>query len=125
MKKKVILITGTSRGIGKGIYEFLKSEGQIVYGSSREAFPHNPYHLKIDVTNPDQCEEAVKQIIAKEGRLDVLVNNAGYHMTGASEEVSIEELHQQMAINFFGAVPHDQSGNWPNVDSEKRKHYQH
>lgn len=104
MKKKVILITGTTRGIGKGIYDKLKAEGHIVYGSSREANPSDPYYVQIDVTDQEQCTAGVKTIIDKEGRLDVLVNNAGYHITGASEEISLDELHQQMNINFYGAI---------------------
>lgn len=102
--KKVIFITGTSRGLGKMTLERLKAQGHIVYGSSRHPKGVNPYHLKLDVTDSAQCQAAVDAIVNREGKLDVLINNAGGHMIGAAAELSNLELHQQMELNFYGAV---------------------
>ncbi len=104
LSSKVILITGTSRGIGKGIAEHLSEQGHIVYGSSRKSLPSQKNHLVLDVTDFSSCRRAVERIIAEQGRLDVLINNAGSHLTGASEETTLEEIDRQMQLNFYGAV---------------------
>jgi short-subunit dehydrogenase len=101
----VILITGTSRGIGKQIAQHLKSKGHIVYGSSRNKLDiSDDRHLELDVTNKNSCENAVNQIIQEQGRLDILINNAGFHMTGAAQENSLEEVQEQINLNFYGVV---------------------
>jgi len=105
MKKQIILITGTSRGIGKYILnELRKNPALIVYGSSRKKDPSDQLHIAIDVTNPESCSRAVEKILAEQGRLDVLLNNAGSHLTGASEETSLSEIDGQMKLNFYGAI---------------------
>ncbi|CAG5077523.1 SDR family oxidoreductase [Parvicella tangerina] len=105
MKKKIILITGTSRGIGKHILtELRKDPSFVVYGSSRKEDPLDKLHIKLDVTNPESCSRAIQKIIAEQGQIDVLFNNAGSHLTGASEETSLEEIDGQMKLNFYGAV---------------------
>jgi len=105
MKKKVILITGTSRGIGKHILTELRKDASIiVYGSSRTKDASDPLHITLDVTNPESCSRAVEKILAEQGKLDVLFNNAGSHLTGASEETSLEEIDGQMRLNFYGAI---------------------
>ena len=105
MDKKIILITGTSRGIGKHILsELRKDPSLVVYGSSRKKNPSDPLHIALDVTNPESCSRAVEKILAEQGRLDVLFNNAGSHLTGASEETTLEEIDSQMRLNFYGAI---------------------
>jgi NAD(P)-dependent dehydrogenase (short-subunit alcohol dehydrogenase family) len=105
MKKQIILITGTSRGIGKHILtELRKDQALIVYGSSRKKDPSDQFHISLDVTNPESCVRAVEKILAEQGRLDVLFNNAGSHLTGASEETSLSEIDGQMKLNFYGAI---------------------
>ena len=105
MEKKIILITGTSRGIGKYILtELRKDPSFIVYGSSRKKVPSDQLHIALDVTNPESCARAVEKILAEQGRLDVLFNNAGSHLTGASEETTLGEIEGQMRLNFFGAI---------------------
>lgn len=103
-EKKVVLITGTSRGIGKAIVESLSKKEYIVYGSSRKGDGTDPFHLTLDVTDFESCSRAVQKIIAEQGRVDVLINNAGSHLTGASEETSLQEIDGQMKLNFYGAV---------------------
>ncbi len=103
---KVILITGASSGIGKACAEFLAQKGHKVYGTSRkESGPTPGYEmLKLDVTNPDSVKQAVNALIAKEGRIDVLLNNAGLGLGGAIENFSEEEMHKEMEVVFFGMV---------------------
>lgn len=101
---KTVLITGTSRGIGKAIAEDLQRQGLIVYGSSRAGDDSDDKHLALEVTDPASCEAAVDEVVSREGRLDVLINNAGFHLTAASEESSLEEIRQQMDVNFWGVV---------------------
>lgn len=105
MEKKIILITGTSRGIGKYILtELRKDTSLILYGSSRKKEPSDQLHVALDVTDPESCARAVEKILAEQGRLDVLFNNAGSHLTGASEETTLEEIDSQMKLNFYGAI---------------------
>jgi NAD(P)-dependent dehydrogenase (short-subunit alcohol dehydrogenase family) len=103
-KQKVVFITGTSRGIGRHLFEHLEKLGYIVYGSSRNGQSDQKYHLQLDVTNFESCQKSVERIIADQGRLDVLINNAGSHLTGASEETTLQEIDAQMQLNFYGAI---------------------
>jgi short-subunit dehydrogenase len=103
--EKVILITGSSRGIGEQVAQHLEAKGHIVYGSSRNALINsNQRHLMLDVTDKTSCEQAIQKVISEQGKIDVLINNAGFHLTGAAQENSFEELYAQMDLNFFGAV---------------------
>ncbi|WP_111307560.1 SDR family oxidoreductase [Confluentibacter sediminis] len=104
---KVILITGGSSGIGKSIGEFLTENGFIVYGTSRnpQNYTESKFSiLRLDVKNTDSIQEAVKIIIEKEGRLDVLVNNAGAGITGAIEEIPEADIKANFDTNFFGPI---------------------
>lgn len=104
---KVVLITGGSSGIGKSIGEYLTLKGFTVFGTSR-----NPEHysdakfelVKLDVADFDSIQKAVKRIIEKTGRLDVLINNAGAGITGAVEEIPMEEIKRNFETNFFGPI---------------------
>jgi len=81
MQSKVVLITGGSSGIGKSIGVYLKSKGHLVYGTTRNLKNHSHFNafplLELDVRNTSTIIAAVNELIAKEGRIDVLVNNAG------------------------------------------------
>lgn len=101
---KVILITGASSGIGKACAEYLAQKGYKVYGTSRKpSAPTQGYEmLKLDVTDPASVREAVNTVISKEGRIDVLLNNAGSGLGGAIENFSEEEMHKEMGVVFFG-----------------------
>ena len=105
--KKVILITGGSSGIGKSVGEFLTEKGFIVYGTSRNASKIKNHSFKLvslDVNNNETIINAVKEVIAIEGRLDVLVNNAGMGITGPIEETPTDEMRAVFETNFFGAI---------------------
>ncbi len=104
---KVVLITGGSSGIGKSVGEFLSEKGFIVYGTSRkpENITNHPFKLvALDVTNTETISQAVDTIIRNEGRLDVLVNNAGMGITGSVEDTPTHEMRKVFNTNFFGAI---------------------
>lgn len=108
MKNQVILITGGTSGIGYRTAEYLAKEGHIVYGAGRRIEKMEPLKklgvkgISLDVTDKKSIDNAVKEIIKQEGRIDVLVNNAGYGSYGAVEDVSIEEAKKQFEVNLFG-----------------------
>lgn len=102
--KRVILITGASSGIGKACFDYLTSIGHVVYGTSRRADGSEPQMLQVDVTIPSTLERAVEEILAREGVLGVLVNNAGISVVGAAEETKEEDARKQMETNFWGAA---------------------
>ena len=101
---QVILITGVSSGFGKATAEVLASKGYTVYGTSRKPVDHPlPYHLiSMDVTDEQSVTTAVAQVINAEGKIDVLINNAGMGIGGALENFSSEETQKQFDVNFFG-----------------------
>ncbi|MEW4924172.1 SDR family oxidoreductase [Algibacter sp. 2305UL17-15] len=104
---KVVLITGGSSGIGKSIGEFLHQKGYTVYGTSRN--PKNYKNslfslLELDVKNTVTINNAVQSVIKAEGRLDVLINNAGAGITGPIEEIPEEEIKANFDTNFFGPI---------------------
>ena len=106
--KKVIVITGASSGIGKATALQLIEEGHIVYGVARriekmqDLVQSGGHAIKIDVTNHDQVHSEIQNIIDKEGRIDVLVNNAGYAVYGPIEEITYEQARRQFDVNLFG-----------------------
>ena len=104
---KVVLITGGSSGIGKSVGEYLIEKGFIVYGTSRN--PQNYKESKfpilaLDVKNLDTIKQTVKTIIDTEGKLDVVINNAGAGITGAIEEIPEVEMKANFDTNFFGPI---------------------
>lgn len=107
-KKKVILITGASSGIGFDAAQALASRGHKVYAAARRVERMEGLKalgievVKMDVTGECSMMEGVKYVLEKEGRVDVLVNNAGYGFFGAIETVSMEEARRQMEVNVFG-----------------------
>ncbi len=107
--KKVVLISGSSSGIGKScIHAFLK-KGYIVYASSRTLHATfeqstNLHRIQLDVTDATSIKTCVQTILKEQGRIDILVNNAGYGYFGAIEDVSMIEAKKQMEVNVFGLV---------------------
>ena len=101
---KVVLITGASSGIGKACAEHLASLGHKVYGTSRKSGNGSASvkMIAMDVTDDRSVAEGVAQVVKAEGRLDALVNNAGYGIAGAVEDTSIQEAQHQFDTNFFG-----------------------
>ncbi len=105
---KVILITGASAGFGSLAVKELLKQGHTVYAGARrlekmlEIEKHGAKIFKMDVTSDEDVESVVSEIIKKEGRIDVLVNNAGYGGYGMVEAVSLEEAQKQFDANVFG-----------------------
>lgn len=104
---KVVLITGGSSGIGKSVGEYLTQKGFTVYGTSRnpEQYKNSMFPiLRLDVKNKDSITETVSYIIKKEGKLNVVVNNAGAGITGPIEEIPETEIKANFDTNFFGPI---------------------
>lgn len=104
---KVVLITGGSSGIGKSVGVFLAQKGFVVYGTSRhpEKLRNHPFKLfALDVNNVNSIKKAVADVVAKEGRIDVLINNAGMGITGPVEDTPTDEMRKVFDTNFFGAI---------------------
>ena len=108
MSQQVVLITGCSTGIGRDLAQRLTQAGYAVAATARnsETLRDLPSALKLplDVTQPDSVERAVAETIQKFGRIDVLVNNAGYAVRGAVEEVSADLIQKMFEVNVFGAL---------------------
>ena len=108
MDSKVILITGASSGIGFNTAKMLAEQGHKVYGAARRVEKIEPLAplgvvaLKMDVTDQASMEAGVNAVIAAEGRIDVLINNAGYGYFGAIETVPMEDARRQVEVNVFG-----------------------
>ena len=103
---KVILITGASSGIGKAIATYLHSKNYKVYGTSRNPGNLNlPFNMvALDVTKPQTIESAVAEVIKNEGKIDVLINNAGKGITGPIEDTPTDEMRANFNTNFFGVI---------------------
>lgn len=102
---KIILITGASSGFGKATAELLAERGHTVYGLARREMHHAKIHyLTADVRDRTAIEQRVGEIVAREGHIDVLVNNAGMGIGGAIELATAEEIACQMDTNFMGCV---------------------
>jgi short-subunit dehydrogenase len=109
VQAQTILITGASKGIGLTIAERLHAQGHTVYGTSRAATNREGSSqafkmLPLDVTNDESVQACVSRVLTETGKIDVLVNNAGYDLYGAAEETGLEETLAQLETNFVGAV---------------------
>jgi short-subunit dehydrogenase len=110
MKKKVILITGASSGMGKESAKALIQQGHTVYTVARrinqmqELMEMGGHPMQMDVTNENDIQQVVDTIIQKEGKIDVLWNNAGYGLYGSVEDVPLEEARKQFEVNVFGVA---------------------
>jgi short-subunit dehydrogenase len=103
---KVILITGISTGFGKESAGLLAAAGHKVYGTVRKdcQVSEKVNVLKMDLMDPSSIENAVKAVIEKEGRIDVLINNAGMHTGGPIETSPVENIKLQMDTNVLGTA---------------------
>jgi len=107
VKNEIAIVTGASSGIGQATAERLASAGYKVYGTSRRARPGQRSFemLPLDVTNDQSVENAIGEVIRREGRIDLLVNNAGFSTAPAgAEESSLEQAQSIFDTNFFGIV---------------------
>ena len=119
--KQVVFITGSSTGFGRLFAETLARKGHTVFATMRDPGGRNAknaseirtlaekdslpiYVLELDVTNDVSVERAVDAAVAKAGRIDVAINNAGYYLSGLEEAVTTEQAQRLMDTNFFGPV---------------------
>jgi NAD(P)-dependent dehydrogenase (short-subunit alcohol dehydrogenase family) len=105
--QRVAVVTGASSGIGEAVAGQLASAGYRVFGASRST-PANAVngvdHLAIDVDDDSSVQAGVAEVLREAGRIDVLVNNAGYLCEGAIEDISITDAKAQFETNYFGVV---------------------
>ncbi len=108
LKKSIAVVTGASSGIGQATAERLVTAGYTVYGTSRRGAQASPLHfamLPLDVTRDESVEALVKEVMRLEGRIDLLVNNAGFGVAPAgAEESSIAQAQAIFDTNFMGIV---------------------
>lgn len=107
--ERMVVITGASSGIGKACAEYLAERGYRVFGTSRNVIgvreewqPGKVVMVRMDVNDEDSVRQAIKSIMDAAGRIDVLVNCAGFGIAGAVEDTSITEAKGQFETNFFG-----------------------
>ena len=104
-ERKVVLVTGVSSGFGHAIATELQARGHRVFGSTRRPEVQTPSGCSIvtmDVDDESSVTAGVADVLRQAGRIDVLVNNAGFGYAGAIEDTTIEEARQQFETNFFG-----------------------
>jgi NAD(P)-dependent dehydrogenase (short-subunit alcohol dehydrogenase family) len=108
LERTIALVTGASSGIGKATAERLATAGYTVYGTSRRGAQTGQQAfamLPLDVTSDESVEAAVNELLRLEGRIDLLVNNAGFGVAPAgAEESSIDQARSIFDTNFFGVV---------------------
>ena len=106
--EQVALVTGASSGIGEAAAHELLGAGFTVYGTSRKAAAgenrNGIVFLPLDVTNDESVDAVVREVLARSGRIDVLVNNAGIGSSGASEESSVAQDQIVFDVNVFGLL---------------------
>jgi NAD(P)-dependent dehydrogenase (short-subunit alcohol dehydrogenase family) len=119
--KQVVLITGSSTGFGRPFADTLARKGHTVFATMRDPGGRNaknaseirvlaeknslPIHvLELDVTDDASVERAVDAVLAKAGRIDVAINNAGYYVSGLAEATTTEQAQRLMDTNFLGPV---------------------
>lgn len=139
LAQKVVLVTGASSGIGRDCALALLRRGCTVYGAARrlerlqEMQSCGLRPIRLDVTDQSSCRECIEGIAAEAGRLDILINAAGYGAFGSFEEINAEEAERQFKVNVFGlanitrlALPlmrGQQSGRIVNISSMAGKIY--
>lgn len=112
-KQKVWFVTGASKGLGFSLVKQLLSQGNKVAATSRNSEALSTavglddadfLPLRVELTNEEEVGQAIEQTIAHFGRVDVVVNNAGYGLTGSLEELSDKEARQNFEVNVFGTL---------------------
>ena len=99
---EVVIITGGTSGIGLATAQALRKAGYMVYEFSRRPAADTPNHLSVDVTDARAVKAAVDAVAAQAGRIDILINNAGFGISGAMEFTESADAHRLMEVNLFG-----------------------
>ena len=107
---KVVLLTGASSGMGREAAILLAQQGHRVYAGARrtelmaDLAQHGVTPVELDVSKEDDNERVVDQVIDREGRIDVLINNAGFGLYGPVEEIPLDDARYQFEVNLFGVA---------------------
>jgi len=106
MQSKVIVITGTSSGVGLTLANYFQEQGHKVYGLSRTAKGQEKFrHITTDVSNKESVKQSFQQILSEtDQRIDVLINNAGVGMLGSVEDASKEDIEKLLNVNVYGTI---------------------
>lgn len=96
--RKIVVISGSSGGIGKELCELYRNDGNIVIGLARGG------DVRVDMTDYDRTAEIVDAVAARYGRIDTVIANAGVGLSGATELLPREDIEYQLALNYLGAV---------------------
>lgn len=108
MDQKIVLVTGCSSGVGRNLCTELKKRGYIVVASARNLSKIEDVDadlkIELDVTKEEMIPKAVRQIIEKFGKIDILINNAGYSVRSAVEEIDIEQTKKMFDVNVYGII---------------------
>ena len=99
---KVVIVTGGTSGIGLAAVEALRARGCVVYALSRRG--QGEGHFPCDVADEKSVQAAVEAILKKEGRIDILVNCAGFGISGAGELTPLDTAKKQLDVNLFGTA---------------------
>lgn len=108
MPSQTVLVTGGSSGIGKAIALALRQEGYVVYAGARrmnrmeDLTVQGIRPIKLDVTDDVSMRSAVQKIKREAGVIDILINNAGFGLYGAIEDIPLEDARKQLEVNLFG-----------------------
>ena len=103
--KKVVLLTGATGGLGTAIAAHLDKNLFKVYGAGRKNIQTDNYiPVYLDLLDSESIKKGIKEIISKEGRIDILINNAGIGITGSIEETNLTDVKKVFEVNFFGMM---------------------
>jgi NAD(P)-dependent dehydrogenase (short-subunit alcohol dehydrogenase family) len=106
-EKRVVMVTGVSSGIGASTARMLVEKGFRVFGTVRAettAVPDGVERIVLDVRDDESIDRGIEKVLARAGKIDALVNNAGASILGAIEETDLEQARALFDVNFFGAV---------------------
>ncbi len=125
--QKIWFVTGISRGLGRELAKALLARGDVVIGTTRDgdsglpSLSHRLHVLPLELPSADQARAAIVTAHALHGRLDVIVNNAGYGLLGAIEEAGAAEVRRVFDVNFFGSLQVIQAA-LPFLRAQRRGH---
>lgn len=108
--RKTVLVTGASAGIGKATAILLAQAGYKVYGAARriekmqELEAYGISAIMLDITKEESIEKGINRILEEAGSIDILINNAGFGLEGAIEDIAIADARYQLEVNVFGAM---------------------